>query len=348
MAFHKPKLIYVESLPHPESFGEGALLIHDRLLLDRVPHFKEWVKGFQTSLSVDAGERLKDLAFFPERMEQLLREASKLPNGCQRIIAAGGGSVGDFSGFVASILKRGVPIQHIPSTWLAAIDSAHGGKNALNAGGVKNQVGTFHFPEAVYLIRSLLQAQGGEREADAAGELAKIALIDGGAWTKKIEGPRSLWSSLKPAIEAKYRIVASDPLEKKGTRRILNLGHTLGHAIEAWHGLPHGESVAQGLLFALEWSRQKKFCAPTAHSRMQDLLEGRFGIQPLTSMRAMKKIPRQEFLRLVEGDKKRLPEARIHEVFLAGFGKPRLQPVKIDQVLDEATRQGWIEPAETE
>lgn len=343
MVFQKPKLVYTESLPKPEVFGDGAVLVHDRLLLERAPNFKAWAAQFPAALDVDAGEHLKDLAFFPEQMERLLRVSSPLPAGCTRIVAAGGGSVGDFAGFMASILKRGVPLVQIPSTWLAAMDSSHGGKNALNAGGVKNQVGTFHFPETVYLVRALLQAQGPEREQDAAGELAKIALIDGGAWTRTIEGPRSLWSSLKPAIEAKYKIVRLDPLERKGTRRLLNLGHTLGHVIESWHGLPHGESIAQGVLFALEWSRSRKTCTPAAYAKMHDLVTDRFGIQPLTSMRAMHKVPRDEFLRLVERDKKRLSESRIHEVFLAGFGRPKLVPVKIENVVAEATRQGWIE-----
>ena len=93
--------------------------------------------AFPQRYGVCAGEDLKDLAAFPKHVEHLLEIAAPLPQSRLSVVALGGGSVGDFAGFFASVFKRGVPLQQIPSTWLAAIDSAHGGKNALNVGRAK-------------------------------------------------------------------------------------------------------------------------------------------------------------------------------------------------------------------
>ena len=175
------------------------------------------------------------------------------------MVALGGGSVGDFAGFFASVCKRGLPLIQIPSTWLAAIDSAHGGKNALNVGSMKNQLGTIAFARRIFLSKHLLCGQPTERAQEAMGELAKIAIIDGGPWVKELlAAPESdgelLWRFLSCAVAAKYKVVLSDPLERLSVRHQLNLGHTIGHILEIQHQLPHGLAVAQGLHFALELS----------------------------------------------------------------------------------------------
>ena len=97
-----------------------------------------------------------------------------------KLVSFGGGSIGDLSGFVASIYKRGVPLIHIPTTWLSALDSAHGGKNALNFSKVKNLVGTYYFPEQVYIVKEILNQLPEEREREAYGEVLKMAIVGGG------------------------------------------------------------------------------------------------------------------------------------------------------------------------
>ncbi|MCX7978645.1 MAG: hypothetical protein N2578_06535, partial [Bdellovibrionaceae bacterium] len=144
----KTKINFHARWPHIS--GQGAVLIYDRHLDSICPGF---IRKFPLRYAVSGGEGLKDAARFFAHMERLAKITAKADLPRPRIIAMGGGSVGDFSGFVASVWKRGTPLVHIPSTWLAAMDSAHGGKTALNLSGIKNQIGTFYSAESVHLIQ---------------------------------------------------------------------------------------------------------------------------------------------------------------------------------------------------
>ena len=197
----RSRLIFQAGLPDPEKLGEYPVLIHDRVLAEKVPGFRSWSKRFPLRFAVTAGEELKSLASFSRFIEVLIGKTARIPSNRLTIVAAGGGSVGDFAGFVASVFKRGVELVHIPSTWLAALDSAHGGKTALNVGGAKNQIGTFHPASRIYLVRRLLSAQSAARMHDAFAELAKIGLIDGRPWfdammRARLEGEALLWKFL--------------------------------------------------------------------------------------------------------------------------------------------------------
>ena len=352
---NKPRLVFSEKLPAPARLAPRGclpetLLIHDAALSRAVPGFDAWAAGFGVRYAVQAGETLKDLDAFPAHMRTILERTRHFAPSRATIVAAGGGSVGDFGGFVASVLKRGVRLVHLPSTWLSAIDSSHGGKTALNAAGVKNQVGTFYSAAEVHLVRALLKGQGEERRRDAEGELAKIALIDGRPWVRKLEAFRGsddlrLWTFLKPAIESKYRVVARDPFEKKDIRKILNLGHTLGHVLEAHHGLAHGRAVAQGLLFATEYSRKRGLLRGKEAERVRRFLTGNFGLHPINAGGAageLDPVPEAEFFRLISGDKKRSSLSEVGFVMLSGFGRPRLLNVPIRELMDEARAQGWM------
>src|SRR6185295_5151716 len=114
--------------------------------------FRNWLKKFPCRYGVKSGESLKDLEKFPGHCKAILQMTEKIETRPLQLIAVGGGSVGDFAGFVASTLKRGVPLIHVPSTWLAAIDSTHGGKTALNVAGIKNQIGTFKQAEKIIVV----------------------------------------------------------------------------------------------------------------------------------------------------------------------------------------------------
>lgn len=346
MHYQKPELIFVSDLPDPKKFGPNALLIFDQILLSRLKEFKRWVKNFPASYPVQAGENLKDLAQFPKHMTKILHLADQLSTQDLTIVVAGGGSVGDFGGFVASILKRGVNLVQIPTTWLSAIDSAHGGKTALNVGGVKNQIGTFYSAKQVFLVRSALSAQGKEQAQDAFGELAKIAIIDNNRVWKNLSKSQEkegelIWKYLPHAIQAKYKIVNRDPFEKKKIRQVLNLGHTVGHVIEAHQKLSHGASVSQGLLFCLEWSHKLGFLKGSAYSKIKKLFLETFHFASRTETQGFKPIPRARFLALLRSDKKRNSSSDVNFIFIEDFAKTRIVPVKIESILQEALRQGW-------
>lgn len=346
MYYQKPELIFVSDLPDPKKLGSNALLIFDQILLSRLKDFKRWVKKFPASYPVQAGENLKDLDQFPNHMTKILHLADRLSTQDLKIVVAGGGSVGDFGGFVASILKRGVNLVQIPTTWLSAIDSAHGGKTALNVGGIKNQIGTFYSAKQVFLVRSALLAQGKEQARDAFGELAKIAIIDKNkAWQKLLQSQEKevdlIWKFLPVAIDAKYKIVNRDPFEKKKIRQVLNLGHTVGHVIEAHQKLSHGASVTQGLLFCLEWSHQLGFLKNSTYSKIKNLFSEIFHFDSLTQTQGFKPIPKKRFLELLRSDKKRHSTSEINFIFIEDFGRVLTLPVKIENIMKEAARQGW-------
>jgi 3-dehydroquinate synthase len=348
------KIRFYKDFPKASWLGEETLLIYDRRLLSAVPGFSSWVKEFDATYAVSAGEKLKDIRAFAKHCEAILKLTADFSARRLTVVAAGGGSVGDFAGFLASVFKRGVRLVHLPTTWLAAIDSAHGGKTALNVQGGKNQIGTFYPAAEVVLIERVLASLPAARAMEACGELGKIALISGGSWVKNLESQKSdgktvdsrklLKRHLLDAIKAKNVIVRRDPFEKKGERQILNLGHTLGHVLEADLGLAHGAAVAQGTFFALEWSLHRGYISAKEHRRATDLLELTLELQPLNQTARYKKMrpSSSEARRLLMLDKKRDSRGRVVFIFLRKIGRAFREEVSIDELLAEARRQNWI------
>ena len=173
-----------------------------------------------------------------------------------RVVALGGGSVGDLAGFVASILLRGGPLWALPTTILAAVDASVGGKNGLDAAGVKNQIGTFWPPEAVWVDWRMLASEPAAGRAGGWAEALKMAIaLDAGLFGALAANPAAMLAGdfsaaavlMARAIALKARVVAEDERDQ-GSRAVLNLGHTIGHAIEAVGGVAHGQAVAWGLL----------------------------------------------------------------------------------------------------
>jgi shikimate kinase/3-dehydroquinate synthase len=185
------------------------------------------------------------------------------------IFALGGGVVGDLAGFVAATLYRGVDVVHLPTTLVAMTDSAIGGKTAVDLPAGKNLVGAFHQPRAVLAhLPTLATLPPRERRAGF-GELWKYALLDGEALWAAVEAlapwaqtaappPPAAAPVIAAAATLKAAIVSADERERRGQRLLLNLGHTVGHAIEAaadWQ-LLHGEAVGLGLIAAARISHR--------------------------------------------------------------------------------------------
>lgn len=232
------------------------LLVCDRFF-EELPAFQDFFCSFQAKIFVSSGEALKTLEYLNKFCFQVQQH---WPQGSRQslVFALGGGSVGDFAGFFASTYKRGTGLVHIPSTWLAAIDSSHGGKNGLNVGEIKNLLGTFYPAQRIILNRELLESNPRELEEDAESELFKVALLGGGnLWQKILESKlRPLWLCLPQAIDQKMKILRQDPFETQGHRVQLNLGHTWAHVFELKFGWTHGKSVRYGLWLDLLWSRE--------------------------------------------------------------------------------------------
>ncbi|MGZ3774940.1 MAG: 3-dehydroquinate synthase family protein [Bdellovibrio sp.] len=345
MAVKKSTLIFTTDFPKLHVLGEELLLIYDEILPQKSVAFKKWLKQFPLKYSVQAGESLKAVEAFPRHISEIVKLSEKASSRNLTLIVVGGGSVGDFGGFVASVLKRGVKLIHMPSTWLAAIDSAHGGKTALNVGATKNQIGTFYPAEKIVLVRSLLFSQPESRTFEGFGELLKISLISGGSlWTQLSEEKEVnsvlLWKYLAKAIEEKYKVVQRDPEEKSGYRHILNLGHTVGHILEVYHQLPHGIAVNYGLDFALRWSAAKKIMSSVNLNELYQKPVIGYLLSPLRDdLFDVKESVFKDFKSLLLKDKKKTTSIKLRFVFLKKPGQCIVQEVTVDEILMEICRQ---------
>lgn len=185
------------------------------------------------------------------------------------VVNIGGGLVTDTGGFAAATFKRGIRVVNLPTTLLGAVDAATGGKTGINFKGLKNEIGAFHLPSEV-IISALPLATLSQRELlSGYAEMLKTALIADDALyrellpvEKVISDHKLLERAMKRCVEIKEDVVAQDPTEK-GLRKILNFGHTAGHAfeslsIERGRPLAHGEAVAHGLLVELILSHMQK------------------------------------------------------------------------------------------
>lgn len=213
-------------------------------------------------LQVPPGERSKSWRTTGELVERFA--AAGLDRG-SAVVALGGGVVGDLAGFAASVYMRGIPVIQVPTTLLAQVDSSIGGKTGVDLDSGKNLAGTFWQPRAVVSDTDMLHTLPDVEWANGWAEVVKTALLDGGAlWDVTTRFTEHLAArddgAVVEAVEAcarfKAGVVSDDPHETEGLRECLNLGHTLGHAIERelGYGVPHGVAVAEGLRFATRLS----------------------------------------------------------------------------------------------
>ena len=248
-------------------------------------------------LAVAPGETSKTLASAQAVWDAL---AAAGHTRADTLLAVGGGVVGDLGGFCAATYQRGMPVVHVPTTVVAQVDSAYGGKTGIDLPAAKNYVGAYHQPAAVHVVPSTLETLPPRERAAGYAEVVKTALIAGGSlWDAVLGGARDDPDTVLACARTKLRIVAADERDA-GLRQVLNLGHTVGHALETVTGygrLLHGEAVALGLLAALRLSGQDGL-----RDAVAELLAGA-GL-PLT----VGDVDATEVARATRMDKKRLAE----------------------------------------
>jgi 3-dehydroquinate synthase len=266
-----------------------------------------------------------------EVLQHLIARLSEL--GASRstpIIAFGGGSVGDVAGLGASLFKRGCPVIHIPTTLLSQVDSALGGKTAIDVLGQKNLVGTFHLPAMVIADPVFLDTLDGRQMRSGYAEVVKYGLIgdaDFFGWCET-NGAALLagdWDARATAIEyclrAKARFVADDLRDTSGRRALLNLGHSFGHAIESLAGLDgvlHGEGVAIGLSMAFAFSAASGLCSGADARRVRGHFDG---VDLPTSLSAVGLARRgADLLPLIRKDKK-AESGSVNLILARGIGE---------------------------
>lgn len=235
------------------------------------------------------GEKAKEW----NELEKLLREFSDLNLDRNSIVVAlGGGSIGDIAGFTASIYLRGIKYIQVPTTLLAQVDSAHGGKTGINFLGYKNQIGTFQLPLAIVVDKRFPVSLSEEQIIDGLGEIIKAGLIKDRAiltLLKKHTISNLVQSSdfsmiIKKSIAVKNYFTEKD-FRDNTSRQILNVGHTIGHAIELKYKISHGKAVIIGMVQELKIAESLKLTSSSVRTNLESLLS-QLGIKLDMNMKA--------------------------------------------------------------
>jgi 3-dehydroquinate synthase len=274
----------------PEA-AERAFAIADRAVAGRwFPPLAEALaeRGVAAVLlPVPQGEAAKSLSVYGAVLQQL---AAQRAHRDDLLVALGGGAVGDLAGFVASTYMRGVPCVQVPTTLLAQVDAAIGGKTAVNLPEGKNLVGTFAQPAGVVADVDPLRGLPEREFRSGLAEVAKYALTLDRELLARLEAdpapllardPDVLEEVVARCVASKARVVAQDERDD-GARLVLNYGHTLGHALErldTFAGRSHGEAVAVGMVFAARLAEARGDAAPGLVARTARLLSA-LGIDP--------------------------------------------------------------------
>ena len=278
----KPRELGHAGLPTRVLVGEGALddarlvrgLVGRRAVVVVAPPSVEETHLARFRASLDAaGCRHAAFVCDDGEGEKTLESAAALYRGFEAVeadrdtlvVALGGGTLLDLAGFAAATFLRGLPFAVAPTTLLAQADACVGGKCGVNLDGLKNRVGAFHHPEWALVDPGCLLTLPEEHFRGGVSELAKGCLLHSASAFRALEealpalrdrDPALLAELCTAALEAKLDRAGADPADRRGVRASLNLGHTLGHALESVsdYALSHGEAVAVGLLFALDVS----------------------------------------------------------------------------------------------
>ena len=250
------------------------------------------------------------------------------------IVALGGGTVTDLTAFAASTYFRGTALWLVPTTVLAMVDAAIGGKTGINFRGLKNRIGTFYTPEGISLHPEMLHTLSPREWRNGWTEhikhllLSKKTLPEVGSdarlhrlLTNTAPG-EEVASAILESVQIKSGVVSEDPTETNGRRRVLNLGHTVGHAIESWSmehdkGIKHGEAVAFGIRVCLAMSKAHPSC-PSAEdmndAAISSFLSDQLGLDCTP--------PSAEVLWTLMGTDKKNAGGEIQVILLDGPGRP--------------------------
>ncbi len=287
-------------------------------------------------------ENLKSFSKANSLAENLLE---KNFNRNDTVVAAGGGIIGDFAGFVASILKRGINFINVPSTLLSQVDSSVGGKTGINSKRGKNLIGSFYQPKSVIAELSFLKSLPRREMICGFAEIFKYSLIRDKnffKWIKKnsqiiLEGKNNmvLKNAIVRSCKNKIHFIVTDEKEA-GKRMLLNFGHTFAHAIEAASNfskrINHGEAVLIGMLLATKLSVRKKICSNLTLKEIEKVYKD--NNLPSALVKYFQKKDFNKIVNYMANDKKN-NDSRINLILLKKIGKttnPREIKMSLDQM----------------
>lgn len=283
---------------------------------------EENLKDFEAvSITVKHGEKSKNIETYAEVLSELAKNGFKR-NDC--LLTLGGGVVGDLGGFVASTYMRGITYIQCPTTLLACVDSSVGGKTAIDLKDGKNLVGTFYQPSLVYANVTCLKTLPEEEIACGMGEVVKYALLSKDMKPQYIK-ERDFEKIIEVSVKIKSEIVSKDEFDR-GVRATLNLGHTVGHAVENLSGytLFHGVCVAKGINLIIDLSADFYGLTEEKRAEMKSVLS----LYPfdLDIPYSFKEIGEKLLL-----DKK-ADQSGVNFVLLKGVGKPTVEKLDKEKI----------------
>lgn len=284
------------------------------------------------------GEKSKTLATVEQILDVLARKRFERKS---LLIALGGGVIGDLTGFAAAIYQRGIPFIQVPTTLVAQVDSSVGGKTGVDHRLGKNLIGAFHQPKAVWIDPLLLRTLPKRELVAGLAEVIKYGIIADKKFFAYLErtmpvllkrDSQSMMQVVKRSCEIKAQVVAEDEQESD-RRRILNCGHTIGHALEALGGyrsLIHGEAVGIGLVLEADLARHQGYCDSKTVDRIRSLVLAA-GLSDRLTSRAMEKV-----WAAMQHDKK-VSQGKVVGVWPEAIGRVRIAP------LERKAFAGWFQ-----
>ena len=303
------------------------------------PQLARALGGVEPILVPD-GERFKQLPTVARIYDALLRANA---DRATTIVTFGGGVIGDVAGFAAASFLRGVALAHVPTTLLAQVDSAIGGKVGVNHPLGKNLIGAFHQPHAVVVDPLVLatlprrEFRAGLYEVIKYGMTSSAALFDRVARDRKAifaRAPEALTPIIAESCRIKADVVGRDEREG-GLRRILNFGHTAGHAIEAvtkYRRFRHGEAIGYGMLVAAELARARGALADADRKALADLIASLGPLPPIADLASA------QMLEAMQHDKK-VVAGRLHFVLPTAVGASTIVDDVTEKELRSALKQ---------
>jgi len=291
--------------------------------------YKLYSAKFKTfrSIVIPSGEKYKTQETVDNIIEELIGMQADRNS---FLVGIGGGVVTDITGYVASIYMRGIKFGFVPSTLLAMVDAAIGGKNGVDSGGYKNLVGTINQPEFLLYDTSLLQSLPEKEWRNGFAEIIKHACIKNAAMFRELQEnnlefykkkKNDLKELIRKNVLIKTKIVQEDEFES-GDRKLLNFGHTAGHAIEMTHNLPHGYAVALGMIFAASVS-EELLNYKDKDSLIQLLKQYKLPVRYPIDTEAVKEV--------LVMDKKRTGK-EMNFILLKRTGKALIHPIPVNQL----------------
>ena len=294
-----------------------------------VERYADRIEPLAGRFAIPPGEDSKNLRQLEVLVEALAHAGMTRED---HVVALGGGVVGDLAGFCAHVYQRGVPVVQVPTTLVAQVDSAYGGKTGVDVHELKNYAGAYHLPAGVIADTSTLESLPRQDLAAGFVEVIKTGLLAGGPLWERVRqmetlDPEGLDDIVLACARYKCAVVAADERDA-GLRHVLNLGHTIGHSIEGGsaYGYLHGEAIGLGLLAALRLSD-----APELRAEVKAMLE-RLGLPT-----RIEKVESEAVVGGIQSDKKRTA-AGVGFVLLSEPGEPRT-----GQIVDEAKVRAAVE-----